>query len=465
MLTYDFSGRGKMAVYECLYRDIKRDILEGRIREGEKLPSKRSLARHLEISVITVENAYAQLMVEGYVYGVEKKGYFVSALGERLPEPGEPVRLAVKEAVEEKYQVDFTANSLMTDSFPFSVWTRIMRRVLAERKTELLKRVPYQGVAELREAISGHLYQFRGMSVPGERIVVGAGTEYLYGLLIQLLGRDKVYAVEDPGYQKIGRIYEKNGVECDYIALDEAGMSLVELAKSGAQVVHISPGHHFPTGRVMPIKRRQELLRWAGQGEGRYIIEDDYDSEFRFTGRPIPTMESIDKHERVIYMNTFSKTISPSIRISYMVLPPHLMERYEQELGFYSCTVPSFEQYTLAEFMKKGYLEQHINRMRNHYRGQRDALIMAIRESAFADKIRITEEDAGLHFLVRIISGRSQRELRDAVEKAGVRLSWLGEYYHEPQGKEEPVAVVNYSGIGEEDIPKAVELLEKAVSE
>ena len=229
------------------------------------------------------------------------------------------------------------------------------------------------------------------------------------------------------------------------------------------QIVHISPAHHFPTGIVMPIKRRQELLRWAVQEDGRYIIEDDYDSEFRFTGRPIPTMQSIDQQERVIYINTFSKTISPSIRISYLVLPEHLMERYNRELSFYSCTVPAFEQYTLAEFMKRGYLEQHINRMRNYYRSQRDALIGALEKSSLADRMEITEEDAGLHFLVNICTDRSLEELKRRVESAGVRLSWLDEYYYELLDHPPTTAVFNYSGISREDISGVLNALSEAV--
>lgn len=463
MLTYDFNERGEIPIYEWLYKCMKNDILDGKIKAGEKLPSKRSLARHLKISVITVENAYAQLMVEGYVYGIEKKGYFVSRLEERMEPAKGFLTETCKEPKEKKYRYDLTANSTGADHFPFSVWARLLRTVLSEKKAEILRRPPYQGIWELREAISMHLYHFRGMSVEPSRIVIGAGTEYLYGILIQLLGRDKIYGVENPGYQKIRKIYEKNDVRCRHLPLDKSGLALAALEENDVQIVHISPAHHFPTGIVMPIKRRQELLRWAMQEEDRYIIEDDYDSEFRFTGRPIPTMQSIDQQERVIYMNTFSKTISPSIRISYLVLPQHLMERYNCELGFYSCTVPAFEQYTLAEFMKRGYLEQHINRMRNYYRNQRDALISALENSSLADRMEITEADAGLHFLVHIDTDQSLQELKRRVESQDIRLSWLDEYYCELPEHPSTTAVFNYSGISGEDIFGTLKALEKAV--
>lgn len=461
MLTYSFARNEKKPLYQQLYECIKEDILQGKIRAEERLPSKRSLARHLEISVITVENAYAQLIVEGYVHAVEKRGYFVSRLGGRLTASGEASRIMPEKTDTKAYKIDFTANSPPPDNFPFSVWNKVMRRILSQNKTELLMRMPYEGASVLRKAIAKYLYEFRGMDVSPQQIIVGAGTEYLYSLIIQLLGRDKSYGVEDPGYEKIGRIYESQGVSCQYIPLDEHGLSLEHLEASQVQVVHISPAHHFPTGRIMPICRRQELLSWAGREEGRYIIEDDYDSEFRFTGRPIPTLESIDRRERVIYMNTFSKTIAPSIRISYMVLPPSLAEQFARQLSFYSCTVPSFEQYTLAEFINLGYFEQHINRMRNYYRGLRDGLIQAIHSSSLRGKVKILEEDAGLHFLLEIRTRMEGGRLRRRAEQEGVRLSWLREYYHELSGREETTAVINYSGIAREDIPRAVKALEK----
>ena len=221
------------------------------------------------------------------------------------------------------------------------------------------------------------------MNVDSGQIIVGAGTEFLYSLLIQLLGREKCYAVEDPGYSKIAEIYRSHQVDLRQVGLDEKGLSTRLLRRQEADIVHLSPSHHYPTGIVMPIGRRQELLRWAEEQEGRWILEDDYDSEFRFVGRPIPTLFSIDEAQRVIYLNTFSKTIAPSIRISYMILPPRLMEVYREKLGFYACTVSGFEQYTLAKFMAQGRYEQHLSRMKARYRQKRDAVIaMLQRQSA-----------------------------------------------------------------------------------
>ena len=277
-----------------------------------------------------------------------------------------------------------------------------MRQTILEEDTELLRSTPYNGAPALRRAIAAHLRQFRAMDVDPEQIIIGAGTELLYTLIIQLLGRDKRYAVEDPGYGKIAKIYQAHQVPLCRVGLDGGGLDITLLRRQPADVVHISPSHHYPTGIVMPITRRQELLRWAAEQPERYILEDDYDSEFRFVGRPIPTLFSVSENQRVIYLNTFSKTIAPSIRISYMILPPQLLARYREMLGFYACTVSSFEQYTLARFLEQGRYEQHLNRMRTRYRQKRDAVIDAIGSSPLSGRVEVWEQDAGLHFLMHL---------------------------------------------------------------
>ena len=297
------------------------------------------------------------------------------------------------------------------------------------------------------------------MAVDAEQIIIGAGTEVLYSMLVQLLGRDKRYAVEDPGYGKIARIYRSSQAEVVSVPLDAAGLSVAALDAAGADVVHISPSHHYPTGIVMPIARRQELLHWAEREPDRFILEDDYDSEFRFVGRPIPTLFSVDEGGRVIYLNTFSKTIAPSIRISYMVLPHRLLPAFREKLGFYSSTVSGFEQYTLARFMAEGYYEKHLNRMRKRYHQKRDAVIACIRGGPLAARARITEEDAGLHFLMTMDTPLPDGTLRRLAAQRGVRLAMLSEYYNAPAAAPPHVLVVNYSGIDIEKLPQALSRL------
>ena len=459
MLTYTLDKGAGVSLYEQLYRCVKEDILSGRLAAGEKLPSKRALAAHLEVSVITVKNAYEQLMAEGYLAGVEKKGYFVSFV---LPPVTGTAPLPQEEPAEPRERewfLDLVTNSIAAEDFPFTVWARLMRQTILERGTGLLHSTPPQGAWALRRAIAAHLRQFRGMEAAPEQIIVGAGTEVLYSLLVQLFGREGLYGVEDPGYSKIARIYRGSGAEVAAIPLDEAGLSVRELRRSGADVVHISPSHHYPTGLVMPIARRQELLRWAQERPERIILEDDYDSEFRFVGRPIPTLFSIDGGEQVVYLNTFSKTIAPSIRISFMVLPRHLLADFREKLGFFACTVSAFEQYTLARFLSDGYYEKHLSRMRKHYRQKRDAVIAAVRQSPLAPHATITEEDAGLHFLLRLDGAPPDEVLRREAEARGIRLAMLSDYYQRPGEVPQHVLVVNYTGIDLERLPAALERL------
>jgi len=457
MLTYDIQAKGTTPLYISLYHCIKSDIESGVIKSNEKLPSKRNLAEHLKISIMTVQNAYAQLSSEGYLYSREKSGYFASDLvGTFASAAIQKETVGVKEEKSPDYFIDFCENSINIKSFPFSVWSKQMREVLCERDSELLRKIPNAGVFKLRKAIADFLYHFRGMSISPEQIIIGAGTEYLYGLLIKLLGKDKIYAVEDPGYQKVAEIYESESVTCRHISLDQYGISADELNNSDADIVHSSPSHHFPTGIVMPIKRRQELLKWANNDSKRYIIEDDYDSEFRFTGKAVPTLLSIDATEKVIYINTFSKTISPAIRISYMVLPRNLIILFHEKLNFYSCTVSSFEQYTLAKFIENGYFERHINRMRKEYKLKRDFIIKAIKSGPLGSRATIFEENSGLHFIMKLKTDRSDAEIVIAAKEMGINISCLSQYSNKQDHVEKSMAIINYSGIDIEKIEHAI---------
>ena len=272
MLTYALTKTGGVSLYEQLYRRVKDDILTGRLATGEKLPSKRALAAHLEVSVITVKNAYEQLMAEGYIYGMEKKGYYVSPVQRPLTAPAH--RQEAAPPAEHVWEMDLVTNSIAAEDFPFTVWARLMRQTILEQGTGLLRPMPPQGAPELRRAIAAYLRQFRGMTVDEEQIIIGAGTEQLYNMLVQLLGRDKRYAVEDPGYGKIARIYRSNQAEVVSVPLDGAGLSVSALDEAGADVVHISPSHHYPTGIVMPIARRQELLRRMGITDFSVVVPD-----------------------------------------------------------------------------------------------------------------------------------------------------------------------------------------------
>ncbi len=447
MLTYELKKAPGVPLYEALYRCIRRDILSGVLACGEKLPSKQALAAHLEVSKITVETAYNQLLCEGYIRSQEKVGYFVEPVQLRqihaTPAASTPPPTAAEAFT------DLTANGSPT--FPFSVWSRLQREVMLDLGQALLLPMPNRGLLDLRSAIAQHLSDFRGMHVNPEHILIGAGTDFLYNLLIQLLGRDKLYAVEDPGYGKIRKIYAAGGVRCVSVPLDGEGVCPASLGD--AQILHISPSHHFPTGLVTPVSRRRALLQWAAEHDNRYIIEDDYDSEFRFDAHPMPTMTSMDTAGRVIYINTFSKSLTPSIRISYMVLPEALMARFQQHLGFYSCTVPSFEQQTLARFIRTGHFEKHINRMRRVYKTRRNQIISILQSSPYADRFTILEQDAGLHFLLKVDTTLSDEAMVTRCRQAGILVRSLSSYYQEavPESARHCL-VVNYSGLLDSDL-------------
>ncbi len=451
MLTYELKKAPGVPLYEALYRCIRGDILSGVLQPGQKLPSKRALAQHLEVSKITVETAYSQLLSEGYIASREKVGYFVEAVERHAPPQPAPVLREPSEHRE--VLLDLTANG--TEHFPFSVWSRLQREVMLDYGEKLLHPLPNRGIPELRQAIARHLAAFRGMHVDPENILIGAGTDFLYNLLIQLLGRDKTYALEEPGYGKIRKIYAAGGVRCLSAGMDSRGVRPGDLEE--ADVLHCSPSHHFPSGLVTPVSRRMELLAWAAQGQ-KWIIEDDYDSEFRFDAHPMPAMQALDSQGRVIYMNTFSKSLAPSIRISYMVLSPALMAEFQQKLGFYSCTVPSFEQYTLARFLNRGYFEKHINRMRKFYRNRRNRVVALLQGCAFADKLTIQEQDAGLHFLLQVNTNLTDRELTARLAEAGIRVHALSDYFHD-RTEDHHCLVVNYSGLKEERLEQALEII------
>lgn len=461
MLTYSFENTGSDSLYIHLYKCLKNDILAGNLAAGSKLPSKRSFAKNLGISTITVENAYAQLQSEGYIYSLPKKGFYVMELAAPLKQIAASSKAPSPfPSRKSDYIIDFTSNKTNPDNFPFSIWAKLIRETISGRREELVTTPPCGGIMELREAICAHLMAFRGMSVAPEQVIIGAGTEYLYGLIIKLLGFDKTFAIENPGYPKLRQIYQSHQVACETIFLDKEGIQVTALEESGAQVAHITPSHHFPTGIVTSISRRYELLGWASKKEGRYIIEDDYDSEFRLSGKPIPSLQSIDHSGRVIYINTFTKSLASTVRLGYMILPPKLLEEFYQRLYFYSCTVSNFEQYTLAHFLSGGYFEKHINRMRTHYRSLRNELLSTIKKSPLSSRIHISEEDAGLHFLMQLDTEATDRELAQTASRKGLHITCLSEYYFGqiPESSTHTI-VLNYSGLQLEQVPMAVELL------
>ncbi|MCD7828925.1 MAG: PLP-dependent aminotransferase family protein [Clostridiales bacterium] len=460
MLTPSLDSSAKEPLYEQLYHFLRREIETGRIPAGERLPSKRKLASDAHLSVVTVETAYSQLVAEGYLRSEDRRGFFVQQAASR-PEQAQPMSQPLPASpAKPSCPYDFATNAVDAEFFPFATWAKLTREVLSSRDSALLSAAHPQGVPELRQAIVSHLYHFRGIQVQPEQIVVGAGSEYLLSLLVQLLGREGGYAVEDPGYQKTEQILSHSGAQVYPVPVDEQGLRVDLLEQSGARVVHVTPSHHFPLSLVMPVTRRQALLDWAAAQPDRYIIEDDYDSEFRLSGRPIPALQGLDRSERVIYLNTFTKSLAPSMRISYMVLPAQLARRYQQEFFFYSSTVPSFEQYTLALFMDRGHLERHIWRTRKSYKARRDALLSAAKSEKLTDFADFSGGDAGLHLLLKVRTERTEQQLVEAADSVGVRVYPLRQFYQLPvPASYTPSFVMGYARMREEEIQEAIHRL------
>ena len=422
MQTYTLDRSDASPLYEQLYRALKADILSGALPGGSRLPSGRALAEHLGLSRVTVETAYAQLLAEGYLTSRPRAGYFV----EQLTPQELPPRVSEPEAQPPEPE---TAQSRSAQLFPFSVWARLMRGVLLDRRQELLRPAPDAGLPALRQAVAAELYRQRGVHVSPEQVYIGAGAEYFYNLLIQFFGHGRVYALENPGHRKIARVYQANQVAVRPIGMDADGVIPELLEQSGAEVLHISPSHHYPTGTVTPITRRQALMRWLTAQPGRYLIEDDYDSEFRFSGLPIPTIQSMDRSGRVIYMNTFSRTISPSLRISYMILPRTLLPQWQAAMGFYSCTVPSFEQMTLTRFLAEGYFEKHLSRMKKHYRAVRAQLFSVLHTPQAVRQCAVHDTDAGLHLVLELKNAPEPEALRALLRKSGLPDALLSDFF------------------------------------
>lgn len=498
MLSYDMGERGNASRYDYLYRCIRHDIAHGNILPDEKLPSKRALARNLGVSVITVEAAYAQLIAEGYVRAEERKGYFAcelspaarggrqggarsrgnartggvsggaagqrgfaseGATGRHAASPDSdaaqsPAASSARRLASLRFPAHTLGDSPFSESagdsmtfvpssgaaatalFPYQTWARVMRRTLTEESSATLAEAALAaGSPRLRQAIASYLREYRGMEVPAERIVIAAGSQTLYQLIVQLLGRERTFATECPGYPLLGRIYGAQNVHCASIPLSAGGIDIAALRESGASVAHVMPAHQFPTGIVMSAACRRDLLNWSRTDEarassaagprGRFIVEDDYDAEFRMLGRPIAPLSSVDVAGRVIYLNSFTKSLGAAFRIAYMALPEELAAQFELNLGFYSNTVSPLEQLALARFIEQGHYERHVNRLRTHAKQLQDELVRRVRESSLAKEVSFEGLDRGLYFSMRVRKGAQVRAV-EAMQAAGVQLTPLG---------------------------------------
>ena len=405
VLTFTIDAHSKIPIYHQLYSFIKSEIQSGRINYNTKLPSKRKLSSYLKLSQNTIQTAYDQLIEEGYVVSIERKGFYVCKVDNIIKLD------AQKECGEIDYkydkpdiEYDFSYNGVDMQNFPFKTWRKLTKDVINEYDKELLQLGDPQGYYSLRNSIADYLHQSRGVNCSADQIIISSGVEFLIQMLIQLFDRDIIYGIENPGYEKLNLVFASNHAKFKTVNIDEGGMMLEEIIKSNADILCITPSHQFPSGEIMPINRRVQILNWANEASGRYIIEDDYDSEFKYSGKPIPAMQGLDSNEKVIYMGAFSKPLSPAVRVSYMVLPAHLTKKYIKNLSFIICTVPIIDQKVLFRFIQDGYFERHLNKMRNIYKRKREILVKNIIELNCG--IEVIGADAGLHLLLRVNNDR-----------------------------------------------------------
>lgn len=456
-LTISLDTRSRIPLYEQIYDYIKTDIQSGRIPYGEKLPSTRFLSKHLEVSRSTVELAYEQLLSEGYIESVPYKGFFVAQIDElyHLKKDKPQPQRERKEA--RRYRYDFTPNGVDLKSFPYNVWRKLSKDILLDDRTELFRSGDSQGEYGFRSAICSYLYQARGVDCTPDQIIVGAGSDYILMLLGMILGMDHTIAFEDPTYKQAYRMAGGMSYNRIPVSMDKNGMKVTELEKSGADIAYVTPSHQYPTGVIMPIRRRMELLKWACEEQGRYIVEDDYDSEFRYKGKPIPALKGYDASDKVIYLGTFSKSIAPAIRLSYMVLPKPLQEAYEQKARFVNSTVSKVDQLIVQKFIEEGYYERHLNKTRALYKSRHDVLIEELRP--MADICTISGENAGVHLLLTFQNGMAEEELIDRAARADIRVYGLSDYRIRENCEEKATILLGYANLTEDQIREAARLL------
>lgn len=459
-LTINLHTTSETPLYEQIYQYIKREIQEGRIANGEKLPSSRSLCKYLEVSRSTVELAYEQLVSEGYVEAVPCKGYFAAELDGMYRLDVVPTPLQMEGRTREKeWKYDFTPNGVDLNSFPYNVWRRLAKESLLDDRAEMFRLGDSQGEYGLRRAISRYLYQARGVNAHPDQIIIGAGNDYLLMLLATVIGQNHKVALENPTYKQAYRLFQSLSYDVCTVDMDEKGMEVTGLEASGADIAFVMPSHQYPLGIVMPMKRRMELLKWAAAKKERYIIEDDYDSEFRYKGKPIPALQGYDRWEKVIYIGTFSKSIAPSIRVSYMVLPAPLLRDFRKRSSFLSSTVSRVDQLILQKFIEDGHYERHLNRIRKLYKGRHDTLMGCLR--TFHEICTISGENAGVHMLLHFNGDATEEELIQKAGKKGVRVYGLSQYYIDPPSDLKPTILLGYANLSEDRMKEAMKLLEE----
>ncbi len=462
MITLKEKDIGK-PLYFQIYLQIKEEIQEGRMKAGDRLLSKRKMAESLNVSINTVETAYSQLLSEGFIESRPKSGYYVSQIDEFNFGNEKKAAESSEKKIDEssRININFATDGVDFENFPYNTWRKLMKNCFNEYNPRVLKSAPPEGDHELRRAIASHIYRSRGVNCATEQIIIGAGMDNLMNTVSGILGTDYKITMEYPVYYEAYSYFNVLGHSVDLIPVDDRGIRTDLLPEDTKRVVYVTPSHQFPLGITMPAGRRVKLLKWAYAEENRYIIEDDYDSEFRYNSKPIPSVQSIDMKGRVIYMGTFSKTIAPSVRISYMVLPEELLELYNEKYTKFSSAVSVLEQNILTAFINEGHYERHLNRMRKLYGEKRSVLLGELKN--MGGKIKINGENAGHYFALKLLNGLSEEEMISSAEANGVRVYPISKYFvNGVPPKYKSTVLIGYAELSEKKIIKGIEILKRA---
>jgi len=464
-LTLLLKRESEEPLYTQLYQYIKKEIMNGKLPAQTRLPSIRSLSAHLHISRNTVDLAYQQLLAEGYVLSKPRSGLYVMDLQlDTLPssphvrKPGSEDQSLAHPTI----QYDFRYGDVDAEHFPLATWRKLSNLSLQQNHQALFSYGDPLGEPGLRMEIAKYLHGSRGVNCSPDQIMIGAGIQYLLAVLSGLLGPDNhSIAMEEPGYDGARTIFQHHGLQLSPIPLETDGLHIQQLYESQSRIVYITPSHQFPYGMVMPLHKRMQLLKWAADQNG-IIIEDDYDSEFRYVGKPIPSLQSLDSHQRTVYLGTFSKCLLPSIRIAYMVLPKHLLELHNKHnYRLYDQTVSRFHQNTLELFMRNGHWEAHIRKMRKVYRQKQSTLISTIQQ-LMRSNVTVIGEDAGLHILLRVHNGMHEQQLITTAEKEGTQVYPVSPFWAQQAQAEQSMVQIGFGGLSMEDIQEGVHSLHRA---
>ena len=448
-------------IYIQIYDYIKHEILKGTLLAGTRLPSHRNLALQLGVSRITVESAYQQLSAEGYVESKPKRGIFVVEVDvDVIPNQQQKRSYPLEKIGNELIHFDCSQGNIDQTVFPLSNWKRAIQECLLQYENDLFTKEDPQGEQILRAHIAKYLYHARGVHCTPNQIIIGAGTQPLLWLLLQLLGKQKSYAIENPGFHRVKAIIQSCGLPSHPVPLDEKGINMSSLHDCKANVAYVTPSHQFPYGMIMPLSRRLELLKWANDCSG-YIIEDDYDGEFRYVGKPIPSLQGLDSNERVIYMGTFSKSFLPSLRMGYIVLPNHLLDTYNNLNGIFKQTVSKIQQLALANFIHKGDWDRHLNRVRTLYKKKHHTLVKSLLNQ-MGTNIDILGDQSGLHIALHIHNGMNEQELIQSAAEKHVKVYPLSIYDSVNNLQKEAYILLGFGGIPIDAIETVVTLLKEA---